>query len=175
MLQPRFGFWRASRLHAALTHIKNIDAYKLAVKVLIVASIIDACILPILFIKIYYYPSLRAVEIDPHAQALITADPGPATTNLLNKLSQHGFAPNPIMTMSRPQFSVQGRIIAFADDNIQIFEYPDSPAARTEYDAFMQKNTKTYRHAYRENNIIALYIGDKPTIMQALENVFNNK
>ncbi|MES2314977.1 MAG: hypothetical protein V4524_03545 [Patescibacteria group bacterium] len=175
IFQPRFGFLDAAKLQKALEYAKHIDVYKLAVRTLIWVSIVDACVLPILFVKIYYYPSLRAVEVTRYAEAALSATPGPATTDLLAAFGRNGLVTHPAMEISRPHFSVQGRIITVADDNIQVFEYQNSTAAQADYAAFVKKNSKSYTHLYIKDNLIALYIGDKPTIIGPLDSIFNNK
>ncbi len=175
LLRPNFGFLHAPRLHKYLDYIKSINVYKISLRTLIIVGIIDICILPVLFIKIYYYPSLISVEAAPQAQAMLPDVTGPATSELIHTIEQTGFIVSPVMEISRPPFAVRGRIITLGNDNIQAFEYADVSAANHDFDTYSKKYVNSYRHIYVKDNLIALYIGNEQNIVDSLNVIFEKK
>lgn len=101
---------------------------------------------------------------------------GPGTQQLLGTLRQQGFAVEPRMTVRKQSLSVQGVVVSFLGDSIQMYEYPDNATAlvaetqlETQYISTANHDTwKSVTHFYVKNNILILYIGYNETIGASL-------
>jgi len=80
--------------------------------------------------------------------------------------------------VEQPFFSVKGQIIVIGDQDVQVFEYRSLKAA--ELDASKVSNTGSSAgmsmpmwiappHFFKNGRLIVLYVGEKPSVLKALE------
>ena len=110
-----------------------------------------------------------------------TASSAPKVKNLselVNKLKNGGERVVRKGKVDQPFFSVKGRIITFGDQDVQVFEYRTIKAA--ELDASKISGTGSSvstsmpmwiapPHFFKNGRLIVLYVGEKPSVLQALE------
>ena len=97
---------------------------------------------------------------------------------LINKLKTGGEKVARKGKVEQPFFSVKGHIITIGDQNVQVFEYRTIKAA--ELDARKVSGTGSSAgtsmpmwiappHFFKTGRLIVLYVGEKPSVLQALE------
>ena len=98
------------------------------------------------------------------------AEPGVGTADLLREFNVQGSTVLSFGYVAHPYLTGRGRLLSFAGDNIQIFEYPNSEMARSEALAIPGKSPRLaaqhYFHVYRRGNVIALYFGHNADILR---------
>lgn len=87
-------------------------------------------------------------------------------------------------TVSQPFFSTKGRIITVNRIDVQVFEYANASLAETEAKRISPSGTGTGTsmvswiatpHFYRRGNLIALYVGDDASVIEALTAVLGQQ
>jgi hypothetical protein len=110
-----------------------------------------------------------------------TASSTPRVKNLrelINKLKTGGERVAPKGKVVQPFFSVKGQSITIGDEDVQVFEYRTSKAA--ELDASKISSTGSSAgtsmpmwiappHFFKNGRLIVLYVGEKPSVLKALE------
>jgi hypothetical protein len=96
-----------------------------------------------------------------------------ATSNLLASFNAQNFTAQPLDSVTHSYLTGRGTIFVLAGDNIQIFEYPDVATAREEAFAIFKRvprlAIKSYFHIFLSGNLIGLYIGHNPVVLQITE------
>lgn len=101
------------------------------------------------------------------------AEPGLATSNLLKALNAQNLGVENLGRVAHPYLAGRGTIFAFANDNIQIFEYPTSEMASKEASAIFERSprltTLDYFRLYLQGNLIGLYFGYNAEVLKITE------
>ncbi len=101
------------------------------------------------------------------------AEPGSATANLLTDINAQNFAVQSVGYVTHPYLTGRGRLIVFAGDNIQIFEYPKSDVAKSEALAIFKRvprlAAENYFHVFLQGNLIGLYFGQNARVLTVAE------
>lgn len=106
---------------------------------------------------------------------------GPGTESLISNIKSKGFNPEVVANNSRAFFSVEGKMITFADSNIKVYEYTDTNVLLTDVEAF-KKSAKTQYgswkkdvHLYNNEKVIVFYMGESKEIKDVLNSVFGSE
>lgn len=127
--------------------------------------------------------SVLHVEASPAPNTIRNSniETGISTEALLKSMKGLGLDPLPLNKVNRAFFSVEGTLVALANDNMLVFEYPDELIQQMEVSAF-QQSAGTYRGSWKKNvnlymrdNLVIFYMGDKRKITSALEKVMGQK
>lgn len=101
------------------------------------------------------------------------AEPGLSTSNLLRDLNAQNPGAGLLGYVTHPYLTGRGRLLGFAGDNIQIFEYPTSEMARSEALAIFGRSPRLAAvsnfHLYLRGNLIVLYFGYNTQVLKIAE------
>lgn len=98
-------------------------------------------------------------------------------TKLMADLRARGVTVGRGGTVSQPFFSTKGRIITVNKSDVQVFEYANALLAEAEAKRISPSGAGTGTsmvswiatpHFYRRGNVIALYVGDDASVIEAL-------
>lgn len=151
---------------------------RLAMKILLVAILVDLILLPSLFLKVSFYPRLVtptaiAAPVEQSGPIIL----GPATLHLMEQLRTEGLDPMAIKEIIHTPLTVTGALVTLGGDNIQVFEYPDHTTAVTEASALTEryasrdrsKAWKKNMHVYVEDTLVIFYMGNRESIVNMFE------
>ena len=103
-----------------------------------------------------------------------------AYSSLVDNLRATGATVESAGEITQPFFSVNGRVIAVNDDDVQVFEYADATTAEAEAAlvspdgssvGISMVNWVATPHFYRTEKLIVLYTGNSETVTAALKSV----
>ena len=103
---------------------------------------------------------------------------------LLQGLRSSGLAAQPAGQLSQPFISIPARLIAIDAEHVQVFEYPDEQSARADAAQISADGGRVWNslilwiappHFYRQERVLALYVGDRPDIKATLERLLGRQ
>jgi hypothetical protein len=112
---------------------------------------------------------------DPVSAPSVLSAPS-QTEVFLSTLTANGLHPTPLAKVNKKIFSVQGLLVAFGNDNIQIYEYPTNASATADAQKFHWIYTSALSrspfrgivHLYEKENLLVFYMGNKEDVIRAL-------
>lgn len=112
----------------------------------------------------------RTIPIGP---LVPQAEPDLGTTSLVAELNMQNLGAKALGYVTHPYLTGRGKLLSFAGDNIQIFEYPTSDIAHKEAWAIFNRaprlTAKDYFHIFLRDNLIGLYFGHNTVVLTATE------
>ena len=103
---------------------------------------------------------------------------------LVEALRQTGTMVNSGDEIEQPFFTVRGRMVSVAGEDVQVYQYPDEDAARR-VAATISPDGGTIGtsspfwaaspHFYRRGLLVVLYVGDSASVMRPLERVLGTQ
>ncbi len=131
-----------------------------------------------LFVNFVGMPLVVHGLTTPIGPATPQAQPGIGTFNLLRDINAQGFGAQDLGRITHGYLAGRGTVLAFAGDNVQIFEYPSNEIARTEASAAFKRSprlaTLGYFHLYLQGNLIGLYFGHNAGVLKIMEDKFGS-
>ncbi len=104
--------------------------------------------------------------------------------SLINSLRAGGAKIEPAGEVSQPFFSAKGKVLKVNGGDVQVFEYKDPATADKEASRVSADGSEIGRnkvgwvgppHFYKKDKLIALYVGDSPATVKALEAALGNQ
>ncbi len=99
---------------------------------------------------------------------------------LIDNLREAGATVAPAGEMTQPFFSVNGRVIAVNDGDVQVFEYEDADTADAQAALVSPDGSSVGTtsilwvappHFYKAGRLVVLYVGESDIVIEALETV----
>jgi len=111
---------------------------------------------------------------------------GPAEdyVGLIDELRANGAKVEPAGDISQPFFSVRGSALSVNGENVQVFEFEDDAAAKTEAETISPDGSSigtsivswvATPHFYQKGRIIVLYVGTIQSVLNALEEILGTQ
>jgi hypothetical protein len=131
----------------------------------------------IIIIKMVPSSSAKVSEAATDPTGAPSASSAPSQTEVfLSALTASGLHPMPLAKVNKKIFSVQGLLVAFANDNIQIYEYPTNASATADAqkihwiyaNALLRSPFRGIVHLYEKENLLVFYMGNKEDVIRAL-------
>lgn len=127
--------------------------------------------------------SVLHIEANPIARGISSSnvETGESMEIMLKAIKEAGLDPAPLKRVNRAFFSVEGTMVALANDNMLVFEYPDEHLQLIEVSTFQQSaqtpkgSWKKDVNLYMRDNLVVFYMGDRRKITSALEKVMGQR
>ncbi len=105
-------------------------------------------------------------------------------SRLVDDLKKGGYTVQTGGEVNQPFFSVKGKVIKIANEDVQVFEYKDESAMQTEASQVSPTGSSigtsmatwmSTPHFYKAGKIIVLYVGENATVTGALVKVLGTQ
>jgi hypothetical protein len=126
----------------------------------------------------------QATDIPATPSPSVQGDPTEGQASLMNDLRSAGMDVEMGNTVEQPFFAVNGRIIKVNDADVQIFEYQsakalEADAAQVTADGGSVGTSMiswmATPHFFKSGHILVLYVGDNPTVLEALKSILGEQ
>ncbi len=117
-------------------------------------------------------------------RATPTPPGGNSYLSLVDRLRRPGLDVELLGAASQPFFGVEGKTLRVAGAEVQFFSYPSDAAAQADA-AKVSSDGQTVDgrsvkweaspHLYHQGNVLALYLGDDPSVQKALQDAFGQQ
>jgi hypothetical protein len=149
-----------------------------AMHILLWVCAINSIVLPAVFAKLMFYPSNKfSVEAASPLKQTAAMPTSPTLTQYGEYLSDTGLNPTITLAVTHPALTIKGVLIAVDNDNIQVFEFPDTESALQAASILKEKYESSNRdaawkesiHIHTDNTLLIFYMGNNQRILSAID------
>lgn len=142
-------------------------------RLLVVVLALNFVLASSIYARLYMFPQAKYSMTELSSQVPV----GQITESFVKELGTKNFSPAAVAKITHNPLTVQGRLISFGIDNIQVFEYADEKIAKTEGYAlaskYEEKNSDAMLpenkvHVYVRNSLVIFYLGSNESIMNLI-------